>query len=254
MDKILILFLIGVSACGRPEQSISQDRSALEQEREELNFLRTRLADLEAAQAQQSRQSSSGIPEEITRFTSQIEDLHTQLDSIRSADENISDSASFLLQSQNHAASLARNQIQSELRSTESDMQRLQQEIHYQRFMVPFTPDRWPFVEGLENRLKDLNQRAASLRQQQSQLVNDESVQSQTATNQLQQYKNSLANEETEILGQISSLRAEITRLRSQKQQIHSSTTSLADDIKRQRQAISEQEKVVKNLEQTIKR
>lgn len=230
----------------------SPQQQQLEQEKQNLEQQKSNLEALKNQQFQQSQQIGVLYPSQITGYNIQIQNLTDVLQNLKTAERDITQTASAILQEQNSAAQLARDQIDPGIASLEQNILQTQEQIYvWTNNIFPLTPGQQLLLENLQTSLASQKQQLAVLRAQKLNISAEVLRQTRLINSASQQQKSELIESQTAIQDEIFSLRAEIERLHSAYAQVRMSYLPLNQQISQAQKNYDEQVKKVKALEET---
>lgn len=260
MNKIFLLIFLTLSLvfCENDLQmqndnEISQlsRQQQLEQEKQNLEQQKSILETLKNQQFQQSQQIGVLYPSQLTSYNLQIQNLTDVLQNLKTTERDITQTATAILQEQNSAAQLARDQIDPLIASLEQNILQTQEQIYvWTNNIFPLTSSQQQLYENLKNLLESQKQQLAILREQKLNISAEVLRQTRLVNSASQQQKSELVESQTAIQDEIFSLRAEIERLQATYSQARMNYAPLSQQISQAQKNYDEQFKKVKALEE----
>lgn len=231
------------------EQTRSNQERQIQIEKETLLEIRQRLTELEDQLVQQKKQEQEHANVYLlqrSQLTNEIQSLFAFLQNLRITENEISQAARAYLMDRDHAARVAREQVDYEIQALEAEIQQGAQgnsdNANTKTMSLSEQED------SLQNQNTAQQQRLQDLRAQRVNISTEAHLQSRDIAMQTQQKRESLLEDQAAIQNEILQFRQSLLRMENQRAQERINTQLLTDQIQQERRSFFAQQKKIEEM------
>ncbi len=224
----------------------------LDDEQKKLNANKQNLEKLKAQQAQQAQQPAINYSSQIQSNSQQIESLIAGLRDYRMTEGDLSRRATEALREQSNAVSLAKDQLDENIRVQEGLIRQTQEDITFWTYNNNYVPVQQENLDRLNALFNSQQQRLLDMRAQRIDISASALQTTQNTQADLQVISGANADDQYDMMDEIGDLRNEIRRLEAEQTKARMSLMTLNSQINQAQREYNSQAQQVKSLEDSV--
>jgi hypothetical protein len=234
------------------QKEINDLQAQLDAEKRALDAQAQTLNSLVGQKSIQERQARESYSNTVANRTNEIQDLTDFAQLARQADDDMVEAMDMSLRDQSNQALWAREQIDQDIRATESSIRQTQEQIQGWSQHTTDVTLRDTQLQALQTQLQAQQTQLAALFNQRSEIATRVFLQGQQITQQVQESRQATLEGELEILSRMTGIREELSRLKQNQQRNPAGSPEILEQIQAAQASRNEQAQKVQALEESL--